>query len=505
MAASPPTQEKKAGLSYWAARTLEECDKASEGFAADPVHDLRVAIRRCRSMADGFLSVDPDPAWKQMKRLAKPLFSSLGDLRDTQVMMEWLAKLGAPDDPVTQSLTTELASKEAEQKAAAQDSLAKFDRNEWLSLNDHLAGRTDTIPLDGTVFQAVALERWMDAREFHRHALKNRSGTAYHQLRIGIKRFRYTVENFLPERHKKWSKDLRDLQDALGEVHDFDVLRAMLKTHRTIAPEGRTRWLAKINDERKTRLDLYRSKMVGRHSLWEVWRSELPAGEEQDKAALEKLRTWARFLDPDTSHTELVTGFALQIFDAISQCGISLPGRRPLVEAGAVLHEIGRDKNADDGKGGHRKRGFRLASKLRPPAGWSETDTRYVAAIVRYHRGALPKLDESPLVGLTAKQRSELMPLIGVVRLANAFDEEHEGVVKKIGVEIKDGTLVIEAQGLEAFGSTGERIARARYLLESACLLPIIVRPVPAQTTATPVRPAQTRRRPSVAREKQKA
>src|SRR5580704_16510842 len=299
-------QEKKAGLGYWAQRVLEECDKASDGFAADPVHDLRVAIRRCRSMADGFLSVDPDPAWRQMKRLGKPLFSSLGDLRDTQVMMEWVTKLADPGDAVAASLMAALTEKEANLKLAAQESLATFDRNEWTALNDHLAKRTSTVPTEGLVFQHVALERWVDARELHRHALKNRSGVAYHQLRVGIKRFRYTVENFLPERHAKWSKDLRDLQDALGEVHDLDVLRAMLKTHRTIAPEGRTRWLAKINDERKTRLVLYRSKMVGRHSLWEVWRSELPAGEEQDKAALEKLRTWARFLDPDTSHTELV-------------------------------------------------------------------------------------------------------------------------------------------------------------------------------------------------------
>src|ERR1700734_3123421 len=93
-------QEKKAGLAYWADRVLQECDKASESFAADPVHDLRVAIRRCRSMADGFLSVDPDPDWKRMKRLAKPLFSSLGDLRDTQVMSEWVAKLSETGDAV---------------------------------------------------------------------------------------------------------------------------------------------------------------------------------------------------------------------------------------------------------------------------------------------------------------------------------------------------------------------------------------------------------------------
>src|ERR1700759_5610798 len=120
--------EKKAGLAYWASRVLEECDKASEGFAADPVHDLRVAIRRCRSMADGFLSVDPDPAWKQMKRLAKPLFASLGDLRDTQVMLEWVAKLSAPVDPLGEELLAALKAKEHTLKSAAQQALADFDR-----------------------------------------------------------------------------------------------------------------------------------------------------------------------------------------------------------------------------------------------------------------------------------------------------------------------------------------------------------------------------------------
>ena len=78
-----PVAANKSGLAPWAARVLEECDKAGHDFAADPVHDLRVAIRRCRSMADGFLSVDPDPAWRQMKKLGKGLFASLGELRDT--------------------------------------------------------------------------------------------------------------------------------------------------------------------------------------------------------------------------------------------------------------------------------------------------------------------------------------------------------------------------------------------------------------------------------------
>src|SRR5579863_7768717 len=271
--ASVSTESKKSGLAYWAARVLEECDKASSGFAADPVHDLRVAIRRCRSMADGFLSDDPDPAWKQMKRLAKPLFASLGNLRDTQVMLEWLARLGAPDDPLGQELTAALNAKEHTLKSAAQEVLASFDRKHWTSLNTHLATRTDCVPLEGLVFQHLALERWMEARELHRRALRNRSGAAWHQLRIGIKRFRYTVENFLPQRHQKWSKDLRDLQDALGEVHDFDVLRNMVVSHPGIDSAERGIWQGRIRAERQKRLDLYRSTMVGGHSLWELWRA----------------------------------------------------------------------------------------------------------------------------------------------------------------------------------------------------------------------------------------
>ena len=229
MLPSPPTREKKAGLLYWAQRALEECDKASHDFAPDPVHDLRVAIRRCRSMADGFLSVDPDPEWKEMKKLGKALFSSLGELRDTQVMMEWVTRLSEDHDSVRHTLLHSLSHKESAQKAAAQEALRSFDRKRWLALNTRLAKRTGKVPLEGLVFQHLALERLLEAHALHRQALRNRTQRGYHQLRIGIKRFRYTVENFLPQRHEKWAPDLRDLQDALGEVHDLDVLRALIR------------------------------------------------------------------------------------------------------------------------------------------------------------------------------------------------------------------------------------------------------------------------------------
>lgn len=480
--------EKKAGLAYWSARVLEECDKASAGFEADAVHDLRVAIRRCRSMADGFLSVDPDPAWKQMKRLAKPLFASLGQLRDTQVMMEWVAKLAGPGDSVAESLTAELARKEAEQKQAAQESLAAFDRKQWTSLNQYLARRTGTIPLEGPVFQHVALERWMDARQLHRHALKNRSGVAYHQLRIGIKRFRYTVENFLPERHARWSKDLRDLQDALGEVHDLDVLRAMLRAHAELQPQDRLRWQRRIAQERQQLLNVYRRKMLGKQSLWSVWRADLPAGDALERAGMEKLRTWAAFLDPDKAHTALVVKLALELFDGVTQCGILKPAAasRKFLEAAAILHEIGRSR--DRGGGGHQKRGYRMVSKLKPPLGWTEEDMSWVAAMVRHHRGALPMAGDSSFVGLAAKPRSELMALVGILRLANAFDEAHDHKVRQVSVQLQNGGVVVAVRGLQKFSLTAQRVARARYLLESVCKRPIMIAPAPAQAAKRPPR-----------------
>ena len=76
-----PTRPKKVtGLRYWMLQVLEECEHVSADFGADPVHDLRVALRRCRSLADGLSALDPNPDWKAMKKAGKRLFQRLGVL-----------------------------------------------------------------------------------------------------------------------------------------------------------------------------------------------------------------------------------------------------------------------------------------------------------------------------------------------------------------------------------------------------------------------------------------
>ena len=472
----PAGDDKKSGLGYWSERVLEEAEKASQDFAADPVHDLRVAIRRCRSLADGFLSIDPDPAWRQMKKLGKGLFASLGDLRDTQVMMGWIEQLSAEDDPLRRILLESLQQKEEALKVVAREAVSSFDSERWLALNRKLSERAKRVPLEGLVFQYLALERWHEAHELHRTALRNRTAVAYHQLRIGIKRLRYTVENFLPEHHKRWSRDLRDLQDALGEVHDFDVLWAMVKSHPEVGAEERGLWQKTITEERAKRIGVYRKKMIGRNSLWQKWRAELPAGDELAEAALEKMRTWAGFHDPDDSHTELVTRLALEIFDGLAREGLfpeSEPARR-ILEAAAVMHNVGRDKD-----GAHRKRGYRMIRGLKPPVGWTEDYLRSVAIVAHYHRGGLPSSDHPIFAGLPTQRRAELLPLAGVLRLANALDDAHDQRITSLVLERRDGVLLIQAQGLtNAVSPFGEQLAQARYLLEYCIRMPILIKPL---------------------------
>ena len=82
------------------------------------------------------------------------------------------------------------------------------------------------LPLGQPALQTPRSRALAAARELHNRALRNRSQVAFHTLRIGLKRFRYIVENFLPIEHKAWSNDFKEMQDLLGDVHDLDVFWA---------------------------------------------------------------------------------------------------------------------------------------------------------------------------------------------------------------------------------------------------------------------------------------
>jgi len=266
--------EKPIGLEVWMERVLELADRVKGDWDADAVHDLRVAIRRCRTMADALEEVNPRPGWRKLKRASRKLFDVLGELRDTQVERAWLKDLGLPGDAVRRHLMHVLAYRGRTQREKAGKALERLDHGDWSKLARKVQSEARFFPLESVVFQRLALARLNDVVELYNRARRGRSRIAWHRLRIGLKHFRYVVENFLPQRYEVWANDLKRMQDLLGEVHDLDVLRTeILRNSRQITADVVAPWLEKIEAERKKRLDEFRSKTAGNGSLWLTWRA----------------------------------------------------------------------------------------------------------------------------------------------------------------------------------------------------------------------------------------
>src|SRR6202165_225612 len=312
---------KKSGLAFWMQRVLEECERARISFEPDPVHDLRVALRRCCSMADGVAAIDPDPAWKEMKKAGKRLFRRLGELRDVHVMQDWVHRLDSPDDPATGAILQFITARETPLQQQALRALEQFDRKQWQRWSRSLPRRMARLRQGSLIFRHLALERWTEAYKLHRR-LRNHSPAGFHRVRIRLKRFRYIVENFLPDQHAAWADDLKKVQDVLGEIHDLDVLWSVVAGANVFPDsQARLRWQGKIDHERVQGIEIYRKQMLGKDSLWQVWRGELPNRKQIESAALLRLKRWASFLDPDFKHSMHVARLALQLYDGLSVNG----------------------------------------------------------------------------------------------------------------------------------------------------------------------------------------
>ncbi len=522
-------------------RVLEECERVATAFSPDPVHDLRVALRRCRSVADGMIAMDPNPEWKAMKKAGKRLFQRLGALRDVQVIAEWIEKLHpsptrvgagdlpaqpqsenseetsevsaasspAPDLPADprQSLFAILRARELDQKREARAALEEFDRKQWRQWSRTLPLRAARVRAGSAIFKHVALERWTTARELHVRALRNRSQVALHTLRIGIKRFRYIVENFLPLEHKAWSADLKHMQDLLGDVHDLDVLWATALTCRIFPDEAsRKSWHVQIVEERTRRIDEYRQRTVGDQSLWTVWRAGLPQGKQIEAAATLRMKLWAKALDPDFAHSERVSRLALALYDGLAGTGLIDSANidaRTTLQIAALLHDVGKSQ----GNKGHHKHSFDLIRAHVNPLGWKPEYLPRAAVVARFHAGALPTRNHKTLRDLLPDEQRLSIQLSAILRLANAFDVAHDGHIKHVQIEnpssqkhrangflrkrTKLGSneaLVIAAEGFIPGSATAQAVAAERYLLETVLRRPVAVKAIkislPRRTTA---------------------
>lgn len=265
---------------------LEEvlaCEAATR--AGDPeagVHDMRVAMKRLRESLRLFRKVYPRAALEPYLEKVEALNEALGQVRDRDVMQVHLRDLrrGERLSAGLRKLLDQLA---AERQVAFAALLALLDQlaaeNFQQSLQAFLTdgrrpAKKGVAGQELGAFVRGRIARCLQALETALPALANEADReGLHRARIAQKKLRYRLEPFLPLMGKPVQRaysTLCQLHDALGDVHDCDVLDPLLAQHTATLPPPQQVPLQRL----LARLETRRHERYGR--LQELLQEQVP-------------------------------------------------------------------------------------------------------------------------------------------------------------------------------------------------------------------------------------
>jgi CHAD domain-containing protein len=290
--------------------------RRARNLKSNPVHDFRVALRRCRSLAEGFSAIDPDPVWRRLRKASKRLQRGVSDLRDVQVLEHWVKPLHLTKGPTGKALASHLKKRKRRAKREARGTLKAFPRKRWARWSRRLPAKAELIPVNERRLAQLVLEQLTRVIDLHQRWTKQPTAETWHDLRVAVKRFRYLVESFLPQESEAWSAQLQRAQDLLGEGHDLDVLHDLLvklSRKKSLPRAAASQFLRRVQGAAQERRREYVSQISerpyrnGRDSsktevafdgqmLWNRWRTELEAmaslnrqdGEESSRSRARK-------------------------------------------------------------------------------------------------------------------------------------------------------------------------------------------------------------------------
>jgi len=219
---------------------------AHAGTTPDGVHQMRVAIRRLRSLLRVFRPACDDPALRGFDAGLKALASTLGPARDWDV---WLAGLGAeiaealPEEPRIAALLRAARERREAGYAAlrpvldapgfrrlAWSAVALIEGRPWRAVADADAQAVRAASLES--FAADALDRRWRRLVQPGAEIGELPDAEFHEVRIHAKRMRYAAELFAPlwgrKRAKRFLTHLAEVQEAFGLANDAAVSRGLM-------------------------------------------------------------------------------------------------------------------------------------------------------------------------------------------------------------------------------------------------------------------------------------
>jgi CHAD domain-containing protein len=256
----------------------------------EALHDLRIAVRRSRSVVTHSGNLLPPAVREPARRELRQLAASSGPVRDLDVHLQgWDAQVAGIDgvDPAAMDEVRQVL--ERRRDAARADLIEVLQRPstvEWLSgwrawLED------PRIPLDDRVrtgpFVADRLKRAQRRVLRHGRAIDDASPPdALHRLRKDAKALRYLLDCYRPLLDQRGAKHvtarLRSLQDVLG-AHQDGAVQITLYTwleSELRAPTGgggssaATGAAALLREDARRRMGLHRAEFAARFATYDT-------------------------------------------------------------------------------------------------------------------------------------------------------------------------------------------------------------------------------------------
>lgn len=218
----------------------------------EPLHDMRVAIRRLRNLLKAFRKVLPRPEADALEARFRRLSKKLSPARDMDVWMRTLKSMRASGSAPWREFIEHQRGIQKQKRESLRRILANPSTHSLKADFDRFLTRPADVFSDTTLKElaAKAIRRSLD-RVMERSCLApSFSARRVHRLRIACRRARYTAEFFAPTRGKPMDRlagRLKAVQDVLGDIHDGDICLTHLHRARR-SPPG---LIAELNRRRR--------------------------------------------------------------------------------------------------------------------------------------------------------------------------------------------------------------------------------------------------------------
>jgi exopolyphosphatase/guanosine-5'-triphosphate,3'-diphosphate pyrophosphatase len=204
------------------------------------------------------------------------------------------------------------------------------------------------------------------------------------------------------------------------------------------------------------------------------------AGDDAAPAAVEPLRLIREFVErchSDRRHVEQVRLLALNLFDLLADKLDAGEDERALLEAAALLHDVGQLVNYRK----HHKHSYQLIIHGdRLP--FSPRERQVVALVSRYHRRRGPRKKQPEFAALQKPDQGVVRRLAGILRIAEGLDRGHSAIVEKVVLELCPTRLTIKAVpryagadlSLECWGAQEQADVLAKVLAREVVIEPAV-------------------------------